>query len=103
MVRMTIKMAADLRRHRIAVNSYAPGFTLTERVVEVVGENNPALARARQAEESVPHLVWIAQQAPEAFTGQVVSIDDWGKSWGPGTAQAIFTPAPAPSWATQEE
>ncbi len=83
-VRMTSKMAADLRRHNIAVNSYGPEFTLTERVMEVVGKDNPRLQEAHDPMESVPHVAWIAKQQPEAFTGNVVYLEDWQKTWGPG-------------------
>ena len=81
-VRMTSKMAADLRRHNIAVNSYGPEFTLTERVMEVVGKDNPRLQEAHDPMESVPHVAWIAKQQPEAFTGNVVYLEDWQKTWG---------------------
>ena len=84
MVRLTTKMAADLRQHKIAVNSYGPGFTLTERVVEVVGEDNPRLQEAHDPAESVPHVLWIVSQPPDQFTGEVVYLDDWQKTWGPG-------------------
>jgi NAD(P)-dependent dehydrogenase (short-subunit alcohol dehydrogenase family) len=85
MVRFTTKMASDLRRHNIAVNSYGPGLMLTERVVEVLGEGNPRLGQAHDPAKSAPHVVWIAQQGPD-FTGNVVYLDEWQKTWGPGVA-----------------
>lgn len=88
MVRMTLKMANDLKTHGIAVNSYGPGLMLTERVVEVLGSTHPRLEQAHDPAESVPHVLWMAQQPADRFTGQVVYMDEWEKSWGPSVSDS---------------
>jgi len=97
MVRMTIKMAADLKQQKVAVNSYGPGFVRTERVVQVVGDGNPALSRARQPEDTVPEVLWLARQ-PLDYTGNVLYNNEFGKTWGPGVAAQEFKHDTAPQW-----
>ena len=81
MIRFTIKQAVELKPYNIAVNSVAPGFTVTERVIEVLGDQLDR-SRGSTPEDVVPEYLWVAQQ-PISYTGNILYFDGFGKSWGP--------------------
>ncbi len=83
--RFTVKAAASLREANIAVNALGPGFTDTERVRQVIGPGFD-YTRAAAPEDSVPPLVFLAQQTAVSVTGQVVFTQGFGSTWGPGSA-----------------
>ena len=86
LVRFTVKLAAELKSHNVAVNSLGPGFVQTERVLQVLGRDFD-YSRATQPEESVAALLYLAAQDASTFTGQLVESKDFGTAW-PSAAAA---------------
>ena len=83
--RLSVKLAAEVRQHGIAVNVFCPGRTLTERLI-MLKERYPELLSSTgwltlEQRKIVPACVFLARQTGEGFTGKVVIEDDFGKSW----------------------
>ena len=77
--RLSIKLAAELKPHNIAVNALDPGATLVERSSTSGGDRS----NWKRPEEKniIPACIFLAQQRGDGFTGQEVDESEFGKTW----------------------
>lgn len=81
-IALTRVMAKELGRREITVNAIAPGFTLTEASVELMGEgaatygvDRGALRRASQPEDIVGAALFLAGPDAAYISGQTLVVD----------------------------
>ena len=81
--RMFLSLAGEVREHHIAVNLLSPGRvdTWMNRRGDWPGTAHIPMVQPQEVTEAA---VWLAGQAAETFTGQVVERADFGHTWGPG-------------------
>jgi NAD(P)-dependent dehydrogenase (short-subunit alcohol dehydrogenase family) len=77
--RLTIKLAAELRPHNVAVNALDPGGTLTERILEQVPKEQRADWLPPEQKKIVPACLFLAGQ--NDLTGNVLREADFGITW----------------------
>ena len=76
-------LAQEMRQHNIAVNAISPGSLKSE------GSWSSSWGKSTwdnriELEDVVPSAVFLAMQRPDTMTGELVSRDDFGRTWGPG-------------------
>ena len=76
-------LAQEMREHNIAVNAISPGSLKSE------GSWSSPWGKSTwdnriELEDVVPSAIFLAKQRPDTMTGELVSRDDFGKTWGPG-------------------
>ena len=82
-VMMTRGLAVELGSHGVRVNTIAPGFILTDLTqklwsdptMRAWGETNTPLGRLGEVDDLVGAAVFLASDAAEFMTGQVVRVD----------------------------
>ncbi len=76
-------LAQEMREHNIAVNALSPGSLKSE------GSWSNPWGRSTwegriEPEDAAPAAVFLALQRPDTMTGELVTRDEFGKTWGPG-------------------
>ena len=84
--RMTQFVAAEVRKHGIAVNALCPGMVITNSWRGISDEMQQEMLRSGRGKKPTPEamgpaLLYLARQTADTFTGQIVSTDDFGASW----------------------
>ena len=79
--RLTIKLAKEVFDFGISVNSLQPGLTMTE----LMAERNPDLLamdpKWTEDKNIIPACAWLASQAENTLSGQVLDEREFGISW----------------------
>jgi citronellol/citronellal dehydrogenase len=78
---MTQGLALEMEEYNIAVNALNPGGIKTEGAV-LVRPPDFDWTGWDEADVVGPPVVWLAQQTAQSFSGQIVSRDEFGKTWG---------------------
>jgi NAD(P)-dependent dehydrogenase (short-subunit alcohol dehydrogenase family) len=76
--RLSIKFAAEMQPHNVAVNVLDPGATLVERAS--TGSDRSGWKRPEE-KKIIPACIFLAQQRGDGFTGHEVSEADFEISW----------------------
>ena len=87
--RMVSYLAGEMRDQGIAVNALVPGMIRTQGLVDAMPENYDYSKDKVQwydptPEHLGPAMLWLVQQTPQTFSGQVVITDEFKETWGPG-------------------
>jgi gluconate 5-dehydrogenase len=76
--RLSIKFAAEMQPHNVAVNVLDPGATLVERAS--TGSDRSGWKRPEE-KKIIPACIFLAQQRGDGFTGHEVSEADFEVTW----------------------
>ena len=77
----SLVLAKEVGPQGISVVAYRPGRIKTEGAV-YVNPKDTDWSPWGDLHSCGPSIMWLAQQTPETFTGQVVDRADFGKTWG---------------------
>ena len=77
----SVVLAREVGPQGISVVAYRPGRIKTEGAV-YVNPKDTDWSPWGDLHSCGPSIIWLAQQTPETFTGQVVDRADFGKTWG---------------------
>ncbi|MSQ25116.1 MAG: SDR family oxidoreductase [Dehalococcoidia bacterium] len=87
--RMVSYLAGEMRDHGIAVNALVPGMIRTQGLVDAMPEDYDYSKDKVQWHDPTPEhlgpaMVWLVQQTPKTWSGQVAITDEFKQTWGPG-------------------
>ena len=77
-------LAEEMQPHNIAVNVLSPGSLRSEGSWQIEWNRRNWDTRIEPSQNG-PGAVFLALQSAQTMTGQYVHVDDFGKTWGPGT------------------
>jgi NAD(P)-dependent dehydrogenase (short-subunit alcohol dehydrogenase family) len=81
---VTYALAEEMQPHNIAVNVLSPGSLRSEGSWQIEWNRRNWDTRIEPSQNG-PGVVFLALQTARTMTGQYVHVDDFGKTWGPGT------------------
>ena len=83
-------LAEEMQQHNIAVNVLSPGSMRSEGSWQIPWNRQNWDTRIDPSQNG-PGVVFLALQSAQTMTGHYVHVDEFGKTWGPGTdaAQAV--------------
>ena len=89
--RMTTYLAEDFKHDNIAVNALSPGAVLTDTFMTADPEvaamaRDGGWGKPASADVIGPAMLYLAEQIPAKMTGQILSTDEFGVTWGPAAA-----------------
>jgi NAD(P)-dependent dehydrogenase (short-subunit alcohol dehydrogenase family) len=76
--RLSIKFAAEMKPHNVAVNVLDPGATLVERAS--TGSDRSGWKRPEE-KQIIPACIFLAQQRGDGLTGHELNEAEYGVSW----------------------
>lgn len=77
-------LAEEMQPHNIAVNVLSPGSLRSEGSWAIEWNRRNWDTRIEPSQNG-PGAVFLALQSAQTMTGRYVHVDDFGKTWGPGT------------------
>jgi NAD(P)-dependent dehydrogenase (short-subunit alcohol dehydrogenase family) len=77
-------LAEEMQEHNVAVNVLSPGSMRSEGSWQIPWNRQNWETRIEPSQNG-PGVVFLALQSARTMTGQYVHVDDFGKTWGPGT------------------
>jgi NAD(P)-dependent dehydrogenase (short-subunit alcohol dehydrogenase family) len=78
--RFSTALAPEVQAHGIAVNAFRPGAVKTEMSVHELGEDHDWSGWGTP-DSVVPAVAFLAAQTGSGFTGNVVDVSGFGRSW----------------------